>query len=277
MQATTTCMLLLDWGRLEGTRVIPERTEVIWGYWPADLFEAPYRCQEAEFDLLIEAGKAVATLRVAQDPVEARLVEDIQQLVENLCAFRQVQVHREYKVEGHSIHQCAGERKSLTVCPPGFAAATRLGVPGVDTTARDAAGNLVRDTKAERIAKDTLELDLSVAKRASPLLRSAMESYGRAVSDPSNELVCLYEVRDLLAKHYDGEDKARKALNITAKDWARLCRLANDAPIEQGRHRGKHAADLRPATDSELQEAREIVCRWITALARVVQLSIQGK
>lgn len=51
--------------------MMPERTEVVWTYRPVDFFEAPYRHRGTEYDLLIEAGKAVAILRVAQDPVEA--------------------------------------------------------------------------------------------------------------------------------------------------------------------------------------------------------------
>ena len=83
----------------------PERTEVIWTYRPADYFEAPYQHRDAEFDLLIEEGKAVAILRVAQDPVEARLEDSIRKLVESVCAIRQLQVHCRYDVEGPTIYQ----------------------------------------------------------------------------------------------------------------------------------------------------------------------------
>lgn len=253
----------------EGTRVMPERTEVVWTYRPADFFEAPYRLQDTEFDLLIEEGKAVAILRVAQDPVEARLEDSIRKLVESVCGIRQLQVHRKYDVEGPTIYQHAGGRQNVAIR---VGTAEVVMVTGqLDIIVRDAAGNAVRDTKAERVAENTSMLDLLAPKLAhSPSLRSAVASYSRSISDRSNELVHLYEVRDALKKHYGGEDAARVALNITEAEWKRLGVLANVEPLEQGRHRGNHAAGRRSATESELQEARKIVRRWIIAFGRVV-------
>ena len=72
------------------------------------------------------------------------------------------------------------------------------------------------------------------------------------------------------SQNYGGEENARVALNITRAEWQRLGVLANVEPLEQGRHRGNHAAGRRSATGSELQEAREIVRRWIVAFGRVV-------
>jgi hypothetical protein len=260
----------LDRGMPEGTRVMPERTEVVWTYRPPDFFEAPYRHRGTECDLLIEAGKAVAILRVAQDPVDAQIEDSIRKLVEGACAIRQLQVHRRYDLEGPTIYQHTGGRQDVAIRIGGTAAmATFAGQ--LDITISDAAGNFIRDTKAERIAEDTSMLDLLAPKLVhSSSLRSAVTSYSRSVSDPSNELVHLYEVRDALQKHYGNEDKARLALNITKPEWQRLGVLANVEPLEQGRHRGNHAVGRRSATESELQEAREIVCRWIIAFGRVV-------
>jgi hypothetical protein len=249
--------------------VIPERTEVVWTYRPADFFEAPYRHQATEYDLLIEAGKAVAVLRVAQDPVEARLEDSIRTLVESVCAIRQLQVHRKYDVEGPTFYQHGGGHQNVAIRIGSAEIVTVAGQS--DIIVRDAAGNVVRDTKAQRIAEDTSMLELLAPKLAhSSSLRSAVASYSRSVSDPSNELVHLYEVRDALKKHYGGEDKARVALNITRPEWQRLGVLANVEPLEQGRHRGNHATGRRSASESELQEAREIVRRWIIAFGRVV-------
>jgi len=251
-----------------GSPVMPECTEVVWTYRPADFFEVPYRHQDTEFDLLIGEGKAVAILRVAQDPVEARLEDGIRKLVESVCGIRQLQVRRKYDVEGPTIYQYAGGRQDVAI---------RVGTGHiqmfthrVDIILRDAAGNVVRDSKSERAAENTSTLDLLAPKIAhSPSLRSAVASYSRSISDPSNELVHLYEVRDALKEHYGGEDNAtRRALNISETEWKRLGILANAEPLEQGRHRGKHAAGRRSATESELQEAREIVRRWIIAFGR---------
>jgi hypothetical protein len=61
-----------------------------------------------------------------------------------------------------------------------------------------------------------------------------LTSYASAVSDPRNELVHLYDVRDALSTHFRGEQNARAALNIPQSEWRRLGVLANVEPIEQG-------------------------------------------
>jgi hypothetical protein len=94
-----------------------------------------------------------------------------------------------------------------------------------------------------------------------------LNSYKAAVDDPANELVHLYEIRDALAGHYGGDAAARAKLGISEKEWKRLGILANDAPLKEGRHRGRHSKKLRHATAAELDEARKIARGWITAFA----------
>jgi len=147
-----------------------------------------------------------------------------------------------------------------------------VSVGQVDTVIRDGAGNVLHDTRAERIAEDTAMLDSIAPKLArSPVLRELFNSYSRSTSDPSNELVHLYEVRDALETHYgNSEQNARAALGISRTEWRRLGFLANREPLEQGRHRGDHVAGRRDATAAELEEARSIVQRWIIAFANVL-------
>jgi hypothetical protein len=82
--------------------------------------------------------------------------------------------------------------------------------------------------------------------------------------------VHLYEVRDALVKYYGGKRSARDALAISETQWGRLGVLANVAPLEEGRHRGKHPAGRRAATESELAEARQLALSWILAFAKAV-------
>jgi len=86
----------------------------------------------------------------------------------------------------------------------------------------------------------------------------------------NNALVHLYEIRDALAKHYGDEQSARDALSISKTKWDRLGILTNVEPLEQGRHRGKHPTGRRAATESELDEARQLAWRWIMAFAETV-------
>lgn len=248
---------------------MPERTELEWEYQPQDLFEVPYRHSSAEYALLIEGGRAIATLIVPQEPVDQRLETLITNHLQGILLVRQLQVHRGYVLEGPRIHQHTGERKNIAIRVGSGSFVLSGGQ--ADFVHRDAAGNVLRDTKTERTAGHIAMLNAVVPKIGmSPTLRGLLTSYSRSASDPRNELVHLYEIRDALSTHYRGKQNARTALNIAQSEWQRLGILANVEPIEQGRHRGKHFAGRRDVTDAELQEARSIVRKWILAFAATV-------
>jgi hypothetical protein len=246
----------------------PERTELEWVYQPRDLFEVAYRDVGVDCEIVIDDGRAVATLSVSQDPVDRELEERILGHLEAVFLVRQLQVHRVYDLQGPRIYQHAGGRKDIAIRVG--AACVVMSGSRTDVVHRDAAGNVLRDTKAERIAEHTAILDSVAPKLAmSSTLRGLLTSYSRSVSDPSNELVHLYEIRDALATHYGGETNACAALSIRRSEWRRLGVLANVEPIEQGRHRGEHVAGRRDATAAELEEARSIARRWIVAFASI--------
>ena len=247
----------------------PERTELEWTYDPADLFEAPYQHAGIDFDLLVDAGRAVATLRVPQEPVSPDVEEGVRAVLESVFLVRQLQIHRQYSLKGPRTYQHSAGRKNIliragivaTVCTAGRA----------DFIVTDTAGNIVRDSRVERIAEHSSVLD-SVAPKLvrSATLRSLFASYSRSVTDPNNELVHLYEIRDALAGHYGSEQSARDALGISKGEWQRIGVLANVEPLEQGRHRGRHPTGRRAATESELNEARQLARRWLMAFAQTV-------
>jgi hypothetical protein len=253
----------------------PDRTEIEWMYRPNDLFEAPYRWVTPDCDLLFEDGRAVATLRVPQNPIDAGLEDRIRDQIESVLLVRQLQVHRSYQIEAPRTYQHAEGRKHVAI-RVGSAVLT-LSAGHVDVVATDSTGKVVRDTRGERIAAhESMLQSLAPAAGSSSLLRSLLQSYSRAVSDPANELVHLYEIRDALSKHFGGEEKARMALRISKAEWQRLGYLANAEPLEQGRHRGKHPNGRRSATQTELQEARQVVHCWIEAFAKACEAGSAG-
>jgi hypothetical protein len=246
--------------------VTPERTELEFTYEPADFFEAPYRSETAEYDLLFEEGAAVATLRSAQNPVDAVLEKKVATHIQNILLARQLQVRCTYKLQGPRISQYGAGKKDVAI---------RIGSDDIvaigdhaDHTVTDPAGHIIRDTRAQRIAEESAALDLlAPGPLRSPTLRGILESYSRSISDPGDELVHLYEVRDALSAHYGNEVNARTALGITKGEWGVLGLLANVEPLEEGRHRGKQPV-RRPATQAELEKARRIVRHWIMAFAQ---------
>lgn len=246
-----------------------DRTELEWTYEPTDFFEATHRQASPDFDLVIESGKATANLTVPTDPLPPDLEARIQSFVQNVFLVRQLQVHRNYKLEGPTVSQHSSGRKNVSLriacCLHALTSSS------VDFIVQDAAGNVIRDSKAERIGEHTTLLNQLASKlQLSASLRTLFDSYSRAVADPDDELVHLYEIRDALSNHYGGEQLARNALGISKSEWQRLGFLANAEPLEQSRHRGKHSQGRRPATDEELNEARRLVRQWIIAFARAV-------
>jgi hypothetical protein len=246
-----------------------DRTELEWMYQPADLFEAAYRYANTEYDLVVENGRVVATLTIPQNPVAEALERQIEAHVTSIFLVRQLQVHRAPTLQGPRVYQHEGGRKNVAIRLGSVLSMESFGQP--DIILQDQAGNIVLDPRAERIAVHTSLLDSIAPKLArSTVLHGLFMSYSRSVSDPRNELVHLYEIRDALSKHYGGEDKARAALNINQAEWKRLGVLANVEPLEQGRHRGKNIGGHRAASSSELEEARSIVRNWIIAFARTL-------
>jgi hypothetical protein len=248
--------------------VAAKRTELVWSYEPVDLFEAEHRTTSGTYELRIKDGQAVATLLAPQNPVNDRLARVIAEDLEAIFLVRQLQSRRSYSLNGPTIHQHGPGGGTTIQVQSGDSATTEA---RADVLIRDQAGNVLADSKNERIAADAQMLDAIAPKVArSRLLRGILNSCSKAVTDSANELVHLYEVRDALATHYGGEQNARAALGISGAEWKRLGALANAEPLEQGRHRGEHVGGLRRATATELEEARGIVRKWITALAAVV-------
>ncbi len=251
-----------------------EKTEIHFPYIPADFFEARFSSQTNEYMLAAESGVVRVTLRVPRDPVDAELQNRITKDVEGLFRVRQLLVHRPFKLNAASVYQhYSGGTRSISVNVQGCECLVAVGQ--VDLVIRDTSGAVKQDTKTERVKRDTEFVNAVRPKLAnSPTLVALLETYDAAVNDPSNELVHLYEIRDALANHYGGVAEARKKLGVNGEQWKRLGALANLAPVQEGRHRGKHSM-RRGATAAELQEARNIVCGWIKAFADKIQSSLQ--
>jgi hypothetical protein len=248
---------------------MPDRTELEWNYEPSDFFEPPYRNASCDLELMIEDGRALATMSVPLDPLPKKLEEHIRLLLESVFLARKLQVRRKYKLQGPRIYQYSSGQKNVSVSVGTASVIVMAGQ--ADFIMRDATGNVVRDSKAERIAQQSSSLDFLAPKlQHSATLRSLFESYSRSIDDPNDELVHLYEIRDALSRHYGGERNACNALGISNTKWKRFGTLANVEPLEQSRHRGKHLRGRRQATDAELDEARKLAREWIIVFAQTV-------
>jgi hypothetical protein len=241
------------------------KTELEFPYSPPDFFEVPYRRKTDEYVLVADTGVVRVTLCTPSDPIDAGLENRITKEVEGLFLLRQLQTHRSLAIESARVQQYHADGTRLTL--KGVSGTLKLSGGALDFIASDASGAVVQDTKSERIAEDTNFIDSVMPKLASSAtLNALLESYNAAVSHPANELVRLFEIREKLSEHYDGDDAMRRRLGITEKHWKRFGSLTNDLPLKEGRHCGKHS-NLRHATAVELDDARRIARGWIKTFA----------
>ena len=236
-----------------------------WTFSPADYFEVPIEIAGDDYTLTIDQGKAEARLDSAAYERNPSVRQTLHETLNDRFLGVQLLSHRAYALSRSSMIQVHPDGRKdifLEVEP------ARISVTGqrADFKISDAKGNIVADSRRDRIEKKKKLADLVSTHRPSDeILASLLRSYDAAVRDPSNEFVHLYEVREALFRQFGGEKKTRSALGISSSDWKRFGLLCNDEPLRQGRHRGKAGGALRDATEPELAEARDIARGMIEA------------
>ena len=139
------------------------------------------------------------------------------------------------------------------------------------------ADGTVIDTKAERLAQKRQFGELVQKHSSDRYLVGMLRSISSALTNKDNCLVYLYEILDSLTLKFSTKKQALAALSLTKDSWSTLGRLANDEPLQEGRHRGRAVVDLRPATQMELDEcmsiAREFVVAYIQYLEEMTALN----
>lgn len=246
-----------------------EKTIVEWSYEPSSYFEGSVIFPEKDYDITLENGIASAILSTPQDPVPGELLQEITGRLEIIFMTRRLYAHKPFKLKGFSISQIQLDGSKSVDVNISFGVAAKCFTSQADVISTDKDGNVIDDSRATRIAEQFTQVE-SILKNIKNiyLTQSLLGSYGRAVSDPSDELVHLYEIREALSKELGGKDNALRLLGISKNKWERLGILANVEPLEQGRHRGKHEV-RRAASQHEIQEARDIARELFVSYIRI--------
>lgn len=229
-----------------------------WAFTPTDMFEEQVTFDVGECSFVLNTGSAQARLSaegVAEDQI-GTLRGELHEALDARFLAAQVLGHRQYLLSKPSMvrEHDDGRRDGYMFPEP---ASLKFTCAKVDFITTDADGN-VQDSKRNRIAQRKSFAVQAAKYITDPIVNSIVRSYSAAVSDPRNELIHLYEIRDAMLKRFGGEKTAQEAIGISSTQWSRLGRLANEEPITQGRHRGKQSGLLREATEVELEEARSI-------------------
>jgi hypothetical protein len=229
-----------------------------WTCDPRDFFEEPFEFETLGASVRIQDGSIQARIPEENYPPDHSLRTQLQHDVEIRFLAAQVVGHRRFNLSQSQVsREHADGRRDVWLFPE--TVSFTFGGPGVDYVIRDAEGNVVHDTRVERIKnKRSLANWASVLATSHPAVETLLRFYAGAINDPANELIYLYEIRDAVSRIFGGDRSARAKLGISVKRWRRLGELANELPLAEGRHRGKSLGKTREATYGELSEAREI-------------------
>jgi len=248
------------------------RTELRWGYSPEDLFAGEETFAIPQGTLTLAAGAAMLVLHTPIDPVPTHLVEQARDTVYAILMSALLGSRRPCQLnESVTTHQVSDTGVSSTI----VAGTGVLVAKGVTVTAtievHDKFGVVISNSEQlQRRAMHDAMLAIYPKIQRSATLRTLLQSFMRSIEDVDNELVHLYEINDALKVHFGSLNPAAAAFPGAANHLRTLGKFANFLPLAQGRHRGSHAGNLRPATDRELEDMRNAALALIRGFATTV-------
>lgn len=228
-----------------------------WKYSPETYLEEPILIELEGGRLEIKDGVALAIIDPEIFHADDSIREELTKKVESRLHAVQIMTHKDFELSKPCRTDIREDgRKNLFLEVD--SCVITMSVGSVDLIVKDKAGNIVSDTKRDRLDEQNNFAALIDKHRANDVtLDQMLKSYQQSVRDPGNELVHLYEIRDALSKRFGSKSKAIAALGITNGEWDEIGKLANTMPLKQGRHRGQAAGSLRDAESAELEMARK--------------------
>lgn len=229
------------------------KTVIEWTYEPVLYFEVPLTLEFADGEIDLQEGVARGVFS-ASHYRKRNFRDSAHDFLRSRFLAQQVQVHKPFKLSvGIMSREHPDGRKDATAFIDTLV--MRMEVKTPDIVLRDKKGNIVTDTKAERIEKHKSFGGNAVQRfQHDPLLKRMFQSFDSAVNDSDNSLIHLYEIREAVMVAYENERVARNALGVSKPVWNLLKRRANHEPLREGRHRGKHN-ELRKMTNEELAQS----------------------
>jgi hypothetical protein len=227
-----------------------------WTYSPPDYFEAPIQISHDQYVMTIENGKVEAKVNDVIYEENPEMRNQLHEALNDRFIYKQVFNHQLFELSKPQVCKIHPDgRKDHFI----FLETAEIICTGelVDLVLMDKDGNIVGDTRRNRIDREKSNAELLEKHRANSVLKAILHSNQTSIMDPNNELIHLYEIRDALIDEFGRESEVKMKLGISSREWRNFGRLANDAPLKQGRHRGKHVGELRDATHEELNKARE--------------------
>ena len=236
-----------------------DKIRLVWSYTPTDFFETTFETDRGPFHFQIQGGEITVSITDEHVDVDEAIIRQVYNELEDIFMGAQIVVHKPFNLpRDHTTYRKRpdGEEDiavSVSASTNVFLAAK------VDITLTDKNGNVVADTRADREAKVKKVAELSWKyRRRDDTADAILNSYKAAVEDRNNYFIHLYEVIEALVKKFGSNNAVRDVLGISRTQLRRLHYLANEAPLEENRHRGYHHNELRKAAQDELEDGRNI-------------------
>lgn len=248
------------------------KTELRWGYSPEDLFFGAETFSVPHGALTLASGTAVLVLRAPMDPVSELIIEQGRDAVHAILMGALLVSRRPCRLnESVTTHQVSDTGVSSHIIAGSGALVARSATVAVSVQVHDKFRVLISNSEQlQRQAMHESILAIHPKIMRSATLRSLLQSYERSIEDSENELVHLYEIHDALKVHFGSQAQAEAAFPGAATNLRTLGKFANFLPLAQGRHRGSHAGNLRPATVQELGDMRSAALALIRGFAATI-------
>jgi hypothetical protein len=242
-----------------------------WIFSPPDYFEEQICIERDGYRIVIGNGKAEAHITPEAYDTKEDIRDELHGVLNDHFLGVQLFSHKAYQLSEPSIHRIYPDgHKEITLI---VKTAEHVMMAGsIDFVLKDKDGNVLSDSRRDRIEKKK-ELATLVEKyrKHDKFVDALLSFFEASIHDPNNELAHLFDVWEALVNRFGNEKAVKKHLAISESERRRLGTLANDAPLRQGRHRGKKIGDLRAATTSELEEARSVARKMIEAYLRYLE------
>jgi hypothetical protein len=246
------------------------KTVLGWTYEPRGFFEILYQLPFSGGQISISDGEVRGEFDQSYFDQSWEFRDKVHAHVSTVFLAQQVQVHKVFTLSKASMarEHADGRQDIIGFLEPVH---STISAGSADIIVRNSDGKIIQDTKAERLKKQKDFRDAAANMTPNdPVLKRMLQSFGNALKDSENLLIHLYEIREALTSDFGGEAIVKKTLSLSSADWSSFGQLANNEPVQEGRHRGKHAG-LRPATKSEtewaLKFAQELIELYVTRKA----------
>lgn len=255
----------------------PESITIEWSYKPPNYFEESVTLVGDSYRLIIDDGKAIATVDARFYDSHPSVQDELTLQLEDRFLGAQLINRVSYELSRPVVirHYLYG-RRNISLSAEAEVLSVTADVR-FDVVHKDAAGTILSDSRQDRI-EERLGLSELVARyrRTDTTLEAMLTSFDRAVRDSANELIYLAEIMEAFNRTPARRcvEARWRELDIYQKQdklWSQLGRLANNEPLNQGRHRGRHVGELRDASAAELEEARRVAKEIIVSYLKYLE------